>query len=179
MPDDHEIFRAAMADARRLTDRKGRKSVKVVEPPPRLRDLLRERPIQPREPEPPKMPAGARPLDPVAATGLDRASDTRLRRGRVAPDAKLDLHGYTLAEAERALTRFLATCQQRDQRLALVVTGKGLREADGRMVGGRIRAEFPHWLNRPENRARVVGVRAASPRHGGGGAFYVVLRKAG
>ena len=45
------------------------------------------------------------------------------------------------------------------------------------MLGGRIRAEFLGWLNRAENRARVRGVRPAHPRHGGSGAFYVLLRR--
>ena len=44
------------------------------------------------------------------------------------------------------------------------------------MLGGRIRAEFVGWLNRADNRHRVRAVRPAHPRHGGGGAFYVLLR---
>jgi DNA-nicking Smr family endonuclease len=58
-----------------------------------------------------------------------------------------------------------------------VITGKGLRQVDGQITEGRIRAEFPHWLNRPENRVRIHGVRAAHARHGGGGAFYVLIRR--
>ena len=59
----------------------------------------------------------------------------------------------------------------------LIVTGKGLREEGGRLVGGRIRAEFVGWLNRADNRARVRSVRPAHPHHGGSGAFYVLLRR--
>jgi len=117
-------------------------------------------------------------LDPRAATGLDRATEESLRRGKLSPDASIDLHGHTLAEAERALARFLERAQASGARVALVVTGKPARQDDtNRPVGGRIHAEFPHWLNRSENRGRVIGVRPASPRHGGGGAFYVLLRK--
>ncbi|MBX3499546.1 MAG: Smr/MutS family protein [Alphaproteobacteria bacterium] len=117
-------------------------------------------------------------LDPRSATGLDRATEESLRRGKLAPDASIDLHGHTLAEAERALARFLERAQASGARVVLVVTGKAARQDDGnRPVGGRIHAEFPHWLNRSENRGRVIGVRPASPRHGGGGAFYVLLRK--
>ena len=46
------------------------------------------------------------------------------------------------------------------------------------MLGGRIRGEFVGWLNRADNRHRVRAVRPAHPRHGGGGAFYVLLRRA-
>lgn len=117
-------------------------------------------------------------LDPRTATGLDRATEEHLRRGKLVPEASIDLHGHTLAEAERALARFLERAQASGARVALVVTGKAARPTeDNRPTGGRIHAEFAHWLNRPENRPRVVGVRPANPRHGGGGAFYVLLRR--
>jgi DNA-nicking Smr family endonuclease len=91
------------------------------------------------------------------------------------PQASLDLHGMTLAAAERAVSRFLDQATAQDLRIVLIVTGKGVRLDGGRLLGGRIRAEFLGWLNRADNRARVRGVRAAHPRHGGSGAFYVLL----
>ena len=94
------------------------------------------------------------------------------------PQATLDLHGMTLAAAERAVARLSrGRHRTRDLRVVLIVTGKGLRLEGGRVLGGRIRAEFVGWLNRADNRARVRGVRPAHPRHGGGGAFYVLLRR--
>jgi DNA-nicking Smr family endonuclease len=134
------------------------------------------RPAPVRRLAPPAAPP-APPLDPSAATGLDRATADRLRRGRLEPDARIDLHGLTLAEAERALARFLERAQASGCKLVLVITGKGLRQQDGHITGGRIRAEFPHWLNRPDNRARIHGVRTAHVRHGGTGAFYVLIRR--
>ena len=83
----------------------------------------------------------------------------------------------TLAAAERAVVHFLDGAAAQDLRIVLIVTGKGMRLDNGRMMGGRIRAEFVGWLNRADNRARVRGVRAAHPRHGGSGAFYVLLRR--
>ena len=58
----------------------------------------------------------------------------------------------------------------------------GMREVDEkrqrwREHKGKKRAEFLGWLNRADNRARVRGVRPAHPRHGGSGAFYVLLRR--
>jgi DNA-nicking Smr family endonuclease len=108
---------------------------------------------------------------------FDRDVDRALSKGRRAIEAKLDLHGMTLAAAERAVSTFIAASSEQNRRVVLIVTGKGLRLDSGRVFGGRIRAEFPGWLERPENRARVAGVRAAHPRHGGGGAFYVLLRR--
>ena len=47
----------------------------------------------------------------------------------------------------------------------------------GRIAEGAIRREFPHWLNQAKNRGRIVAFRAAHARHGGGGAFYVLLKR--
>ena len=111
------------------------------------------------------------------AKDFDRDVDRALSRGKFEPEARLDLHGMTLATAERAVGRFLERSASEDRRVVLVITGKGYRREDGRVVEGRIRGEFIGWLNRPENRARVRAVRAAHPRHGGTGAFYVLLRR--
>jgi DNA-nicking Smr family endonuclease len=119
----------------------------------------------------------AMPAPAVQENRFDRDVDRALAKGRRTPQAKLDLHGMTLAVAERAVTQFLADASERALRVVLVVTGKGTRLEGGRVFGGRIRAEFPGWLERAENRARVTGVRPAHPRHGGTGAFYVLLRR--
>ena len=124
-------------------------------------------------------PAPARALKSMVQplVPFDRDVDRALARGRRRPEATLDLHGMTLAAAERAVAAFLSESSARGLRVVLVVTGKGLRMESGRVFGGRIRAEFPGWLERPENRLRIAGVRAAHPRHGGGGAFYILLRR--
>jgi DNA-nicking Smr family endonuclease len=108
---------------------------------------------------------------------FDREVDRALAKGKRRPEAKLDLHGMTLVAAERAVSAFIAESSAENCRVVLIVTGKGTRLESGRVFGGRIRAEFPGWLERAENRARVAGVRAAHPRHGGSGAFYVLLRR--
>ncbi|HKU99486.1 MAG TPA: Smr/MutS family protein [Vineibacter sp.] len=170
--DPEALFRAAMKDVRPL---KGRRS-RATRPQPAARGDGQRAPTTARR-GPPAGKTAAPPLDPTATTGLDRATADKLRRGRLEPDARLDLHGLTVAQAERTLARFLERAQSTGCRVALVITGKGLREQDGRMSEGRIRAEFPHWLNRPENRSRIYGVRTAHVRHGGGGAFYVLIRR--
>jgi DNA-nicking Smr family endonuclease len=115
--------------------------------------------------------------DAAVVQPFDRDIDRALSRGKRAPEAKLDLHGMTLVSAERAVARFLAQSAAEGRRVVLIVTGKGLRLEGGRVFGGRIRAEFSGWLERADNRALVGGVRAAHPRHGGSGAFYVLLRR--
>lgn len=110
------------------------------------------------------------PLDRFA--GLDRASAERLKRGRYLVEAKLDLHGMTQAEAHRALTGFLAAARTAGRRCVLVVTGQG------RMSGGILKAAVPRWLAEPALRPHLLAIAPARPSHGGGGALYLLLRKA-
>jgi DNA-nicking Smr family endonuclease len=176
MAKDVDLFRAAMADVKPLKGRKkpARKRAAVV-PRPKAEGSL---PV----PEISLASLGmtrSRPAKTAPTTPLpfDRDVDRALSRGRRVIEAKLDLHGMTLAAAERAVTTFIADAAAQNRRVVLIVTGKGMRLEGGRVFGGRIRAEFPNWLERAENRARVAGVRAAHPRHGGSGAFYVLLRR--
>ncbi len=90
-----------------------------------------------------------------------------LRKGRLEPEAKLDLHGYRQEAAFRALQRFLMRAQGLGQRVVLVVTGKG----------GTLRDLLPRWLGEPEFRDLVIGISVAHAKHGGDGAYYVALKK--
>ena len=165
MAKDVELFRAAMADVRPLRGRK-----QPVIPKPKT-----GRPSKQQEESPPAVATTKAP--PLAPQIFDRDVDRALAKGKRMPESKLDLHGMTLIAAERAVTRFIADVSEQNLRVVLIVTGKGTRLEGGRVFGGRIRGEFAGWLERPENRARIAGVRPAHPRHGGSGAFYVLLRR--
>lgn len=173
MVKDAGLFVAAMADVKPLEGRRRRARAEPFK--------VAERPAP--QPKAEALPARRSKSVPVAATTsvadeiFDRDVVRALSRGKTTPDATLDLHGLTLVAAERAVGRFLERATERDLRVVLVVTGKGLREEGGRLVGGRIRAEFVGWLNRDDNRGRVRSVRPAHPHHGGSGAFYVLLRR--
>ncbi len=172
MAKDVDLFAAAMAAVKPLGEQRARKIV-VATP--------KAGTVSPKQPMAGSRPPRMMPVrEPEIAPGdgaFDRAIDRSLSRGRLEPETKLDLHGLTLVQAERAVTRFLEQATQQECRIALVVTGKGTKQQDGRIVEGRIRSEFVGWLNRPDNRARVRAVRPAHPRHGGTGAFYVLLRR--
>ena len=112
-------------------------------------------------------------LEHGRAAGVDRRRTERLRRGRLAVEARLDLHGYTQDQAHAALGHFLGESQARALRCVLVITGKGTTTE----AGGVLRAQVPRWLNEPANRARVLAFDYALPKHGGLGALYVLLRR--
>jgi DNA-nicking Smr family endonuclease len=128
------------------------------EPPPRKR-------ASPRAPE-------AASVAGRAASGLDRRSAEKLRRGELRLEARLDLHGMTQDEAHRALAGFLVRAQEAGKRCVLVITGKGSGER-----GGVLRAAVPRWLGEAPHRGRVLATAPAQPRDGGAGALYVLLRR--
>ncbi|MBP7002416.1 Smr/MutS family protein [Amaricoccus sp.] len=144
--------------------------------PPRLA-------LRPRKPaaEPlVRVDLAADPHGALAEAGphMDRRRFERLRRGRMEPEARLDLHGMTLERAHGALTGFILGAQASGLRLVLVITGKG-REGDPLAPHrrGALRHAAPHWLAAPPLGGKVLQVAPAHFRHGGGGAYYVYLRR--
>lgn len=112
---------------------------------------------------------------------MDKKTFTKMRRGKVRPEGKLDLHGMTLAAAHPALTRFVMQGHAEGKRLLLVVTGKGKdRNDDGPIPirRGVLRHQVPQWLAMPPMGGVVSQVTQAHISHGGAGAYYVYLRRA-
>ncbi|TCO73421.1 DNA-nicking Smr family endonuclease [Rhodovulum euryhalinum] len=112
---------------------------------------------------------------------MDRKAFARLRGGKLSPEARIDLHGMTLAQAHPALNGFILRAQAEGRRLVLVITGKGLGpDGDGPIPERRgvLKRQVPHWLHQPPLSAAVLQVAEAHRRHGGEGAFYVYLRRA-
>lgn len=112
---------------------------------------------------------------------MDARTHRSLTRGKLRPDARLDLHGMTLAVAKTQLAAFILRSQAAGHRLVLVITGKGERGGDDRgplpIRAGALRHEVPHWLAMAPLSQAVLQVVPAHIRHGGGGACYVWLRR--
>ena len=114
---------------------------------------------------------------------LDRQTARQLERGRLAVEARLDLHGMRQRDAHAALRRFLKSAQGKGYRHVLVITGKGadpdarrsFYEAEER---GVLRQAVPHWLGQPDLAHVVISYSEAPRRFGGEGALYVRLRAA-
>lgn len=108
----------------------------------------------------------------MASATLDGGWDRRLRQGSVTPDRVIDLHGHTLETAHFVLSAALDNASANGERIILIVTGKGRSDRPG-----RIRAELSHWLEDTNLRSRIAALRPAHQRHGGSGAFYLILRR--
>ena len=111
---------------------------------------------------------------------MDHKTHRRMVRGRLAPEARIDLHGMTLATAQPVLERFVLTHHAARRRLVLVITGKGKPggpDAPLPVRPGALRHYVPIWLTRPPLSGAVLQVTPAHQRHGGEGAYYVYLRR--
>lgn len=115
--------------------------------------------------------------NPVA---MDRKTFGKMKKGRLSPEAKIDLHGMTIAQAHPVLTRFILNAIDADRRLVLVITGKGKHKDEGGPIPvrhGVLRHQVPHWLNTAPLRQHVLQISEAHLKHGGQGAYYVYLRR--
>lgn len=116
-------------------------------------------------------------VQPVA---MDRKTFGKMKKGRVAPEARIDLHGLTIAQAHPVLTRFILDAVAADRRLVLVITGKGKHRDDGGPIPvrhGVLRHQVPHWLHGTPLKQYVLQIAEAHLKHGGQGAYYVYLRR--
>jgi DNA-nicking Smr family endonuclease len=111
---------------------------------------------------------------------MDAKAHGRLKRGKLRPEARIDLHGMTLAQAHPALIGFIQRAATDGRRLVLVITGKGKSRDEGGPIPTRLgvlRHQVPGWLAAPPLGPLVLQVTPAHQRHGGGGAYYVYLRR--
>lgn len=111
---------------------------------------------------------------------MDQKRFAQMKKGRLNPEARIDLHGKTLSQAHPALIRFILDAAADDRRLVLVITGKGkVRDEPGPIPErhGVLRHQVPHWLNSMPLKPYVLQIAEAHMRHGGQGAYYVYLKR--
>lgn len=116
----------------------------------------------------------------AAPVQMDRKSFDQMKRGKLKPEGRIDLHGLTVDRAHPMLSRFILSAHADGKRLVLVITGKGKERDDGGPIPvrfGVLRHQVPQWLALPPLSSAVLQITQAHVRHGGGGAYYVYLRK--
>lgn len=151
----------------------------VAGPPPPPAPLNRKKKAASVETAPPPAPATAKPSHPPLHP-IERRTFSRVARGTVGIDGRIDLHGMTQLDAHDRLRGFLFEAQARGAKLVLVITGKGRNDGMdtfGVTERGVLRRRVPHWLAEPGLRTIVLGFQEAHQTHGGGGALYVRIRK--
>lgn len=113
--------------------------------------------------DPKKIPAGI---------SLKQAQD--LKKGKLRPEKIYDLHGYTQFRAHNYLNDEIIKCYKKNIRALLIITGKKLGSTGAE---GVLKREVPKWLNLSPLREIILMTSWATPRDGGEGALYVLLKR--
>lgn len=116
----------------------------------------------------------------AAPVRMDHATHKKMKRGKLSPEGRIDLHGMTLDQAHPALIGFIQRAQAQGKRLVLVITGKGKHRDDPGPIPARrgvLKHQVPAWLRAGPLSGLVLEIREAHLRHGGSGAYYVYLRR--
>lgn len=95
----------------------------------------------------------------------------RLRQGKYAIEARLDLHKKTVEQSRQQVYQFVNDCIENDIRVAILVHGKGDRTPDKQAT---IKSYVNKWLRLLDG---VMAFHSAQKHHGGYGAVYIMLRK--
>jgi DNA-nicking Smr family endonuclease len=170
--DDKELFRQAVAGAKRLEhDRR-----EPVPAPPDPRAAFRradERAVMAES-----LIHQAADLDVESGDeilyrrpGLPDQLLRDLRRGRFTIEDELDLHGLVAAEARHAVREFLAESLARRRACVRIIHGKG-RGSGPR--GPVLKKSVNLWLRKHDS---VLAFCSARAPHGGTGAIYVLLAR--
>lgn len=138
------------------------KRAKAIPKPPDGMDIY----IPPTPPAAPRLRQPLKQLVPTHTTDIDGALLGRLRSGELPIAGRIDLHGMTRAEAEAAITRFIHFSYHNGRRCVLIITGRS----------GVLKPATVHWLNEETLRPFILAI-APARKHGGEGAFYVLLKR--
>jgi DNA-nicking Smr family endonuclease len=187
-PDEIALWRKVAEKTERLHGRETFDPTAYAPEPMRKPKLPRQE-IQPDGKTPPKPPARKVNYDLTpslpdrlrsAPVQMDRKTFGKMTRGKLKPEARIDLHGMTLDRAHGVLTKFILSAHGNGKRLVLVITGKGKDRDEGGPIPvryGVLRHQVPHWLTTAPLSSAVLQVTLAHISHGGGGAYYVYLRR--
>ena len=96
---------------------------------------------------------------------------------------KLDLHGFSLDDANKAINKFIIQAFEKGNKKILVVTGKGSRSKsqNNPYISEKLsvlKYSIPEYIKNDENlSAKISNISYADLKHGGDGAIYIFLRK--
>jgi len=95
----------------------------------------------------------------------------------------IDLHGYSLEEANKSIENFIVTSYQEKINKLIVVTGKGIHsqnEKDPYVSKDLsiLKYSVPEFISNNKNLMKIIyEMKDAKIEDGGGGAFYIFLKK--
>ena len=109
--------------------------------------------------------------------------DFKFSKKKTLKTRHIDLHGFTLEQANITITKFIEDCYQNSVSKIIVVTGKGLHsnvEKDPYVSKDLsiLKYSVPEYIeNNEELMNKIIEIKDAKIEDGGAGAFYILLRK--
>lgn len=103
----------------------------------------------------------------------------KIQKKRIKISASLDLHGNNIIDSKKMVYDFVNYNFENNQRLLLIITGKGKRLfVEDRWKGtGVLKEKIPVWLTSLALSEKIVWFDHAPSNMGGEGAFLVYLKK--
>ena len=95
---------------------------------------------------------------------------------------KIDLHGYTIEEANKAIEQFIQKCFDEGVTKIIVITGKGLRSKNVKNPYlskdlSILKYSVPEFIENNKTLTQfIIEITDAKIEDGGGGAFYIFLK---
>jgi DNA-nicking Smr family endonuclease len=95
---------------------------------------------------------------------------------------KIDLHGYTIEEANKAVEQFIQKCFDEDVTKIIVITGKGLRSKNVENPYlskdlSILKYSVPEFIEKNKSLTQfIIEITDAKIEDGGSGAFYIYLK---
>ena len=109
--------------------------------------------------------------------------DFKFQKNKNLKVRSIDLHGYTLDEANKTIENFIKKAFSENVNKLIVVTGKGLHsenEKDPYVSKdlGILKYSVPEFItNDKDLMSKINEITDAKVEDGGGGAFYIFLKK--
>ena len=117
-------------------------------------------------------------ISPKTDIDIEKNKLKRIKNGKITIEGTLDLHGFSLIDAENELKFFVGDSLRQNKNLLLIITGKGSNSRPN--IYGKtltIKSEVKKWLSDSFYSDKVKYISKALERHGGEGAYYFFLKK--
>ena len=109
--------------------------------------------------------------------------DIKIEKKLTFTTRSIDLHGYSLEEANNSIEKFIIKSYQENINKLIVVTGKGIHsqnEKDPYVSKDLsiLKYSVPEFISNNKNLMKIIyEMKDAKIEDGGGGAFYIFLKK--
>ena len=109
--------------------------------------------------------------------------DNKLKKENIFNTRSIDLHGYTLEQANKTIYNFIINSYENKINKIIVVTGKGLHSKNEKNPYvskdlSILKYSIPEFIkNNIDLMDKIIEIKDAEIQDGGSGAFYIYLKK--